>query len=587
MSGIVGGVAVEGSIRQMLDVQVGTGEVWEHERGDVALAARGEPLDPTTLTVLGEGTRAGVVYGAVTNRPELGWSDEELLAAVLDRPSETATALDGDFLLVAHDASADRLLVVTDKLGARACFYTPDGDLRFGTSVESVLPALSSATLDEQAASDMLLMGHLWGDRTPVREVRMVRPSTVLEVDTASGERTTTRYWRPSYETMEAGEPYLSELVERYYRAFERLHTTLPESVGLWLSGGLDSRTTAAAFQQTGDALLTGYVYDANPPTNDNPRIARKVADRLGMSLEEVPLDGDRFARNVGRAVDATDGMMSWHVSQNISALYNMDSHTPVMMEGIKGELFGDHLLRPHLTDHTSAVTSQLASEGANSPATVRSLLDVEVDPLESLRDEVRHTPETSFEKRVKDIQFQNYYSRGGLTTNRVMTGTVGYRVPYVDGDLLEWSSRLPLSYRKGAFPFADHRVPYGTSRAKLELCRRVAPDLADITYERTKLKPSYPYHLHVAGFVANVGTGMLQSKATYGSGQLTDFWLRETDSPFHERVSRLVDDACDRPLFRADAVRDVYDAHMDGENNVRILGPLTTLEHWVGTHLD
>jgi asparagine synthase (glutamine-hydrolysing) len=129
--------------------------------------------------------------------------------------------------------------------------------------------------------------------------------------------------------------------------------------------------------------------------------------------------------------------------------------------------------------------------------------------------------------------------------------------------------------------------VPFEPSPAKLKLLRRINPALANITYERTKVKPSRPHPVHVAGFVGNVVANRLLSNPTYGNGSLADIWIRDTDSPVHDHVSALVDDACSRELFNADAVRELYDAHMAGENNAALLAQITTLEHWIGTYLD
>lgn len=62
----------------------------------------------------------------------------------------------------------------------------------------------------------------------------------------------------------------------------------------------------------------------------------------------------------------------------------------------------------------------------------------------------------------------------------------------------------------EGGYPIdvTSGTIPYGTSRTKLGLLRRIAPGLTDITYERTKVKPSRPYPIHIVGFLGNVLSG-------------------------------------------------------------------------------
>jgi asparagine synthase (glutamine-hydrolysing) len=569
---------------------------WQFDCNGSSVALSCTPLDPKGWHTWEDGTRTGLVAGAVTNLDELGLTYADVFRRLLDGDRDTAAAVEGSFLIVCYDGTADRWVIVTDKLGARPCFYTRDGRFRFADSLAPLVARHPDPTIDRQAVSDMLLMGHLWGNRTLIEEVKAVRPATMLEVE--NGEVSTERYWKPSYEEAEPGEAYLSELAHRYRQAADRAAGTLPREAGLWLSGGLDSRTTAAALGAASAGFaeferLRTYTYDANPPTNDNPRIAARVTERLGLDNELVSLTAEQFAPVVERVIEATDGMVQWNTLVNLSATHNIPEPPPVMLEGMQGELVGAHPLRYHLNGR-SAVKSQYASEASATPETVSSLLAPDVDPFATFREEAERSPESTHRKTVLDVHFQNYYSRNTLFSNKLMRDRVGSRVVQADGEYLEWCARLPRTYRKGTFPLS-HRivqadaggVPYGTSRAKLELCRRVAPAAADVTYERTKVSPSRPYPFHVAGFVGNVVVNRLRGKATYGSASLADFWIRDRETAVHGFVAERIDEACERDLFDGHAVRAAYEAHMDGANKASLLARITTLEQWLQTHLD
>jgi asparagine synthase (glutamine-hydrolysing) len=438
----------------------------------------------------------------------------------------------------------------------------------------------------------MLLMGHLWGDHTLVEEVAAVRPATVLEV--VDGERSSERYWKPDFTEEEPGPAYISELVRRYRQAAGRAAGTLPSEAGIWLSGGLDSRTTASALLEhagTGEFdTLRAYTYNANPPTSDNTRIAGDIAQRLGIELKQIPLTAESVDANFDRIVEATDGMVRWVSTLNLSATYATDRVSPVMMEGMQGALVGDHLLRHHLDGSHTPVEAQYDSEAGNSAAAVRRVLASDVDPFATFKEEVEYSDERGSREQVLDIHFQNYYSRHAMSSNRLMRDRGGSRVPHSDGDYVEWCAKLPLKYRKGTttLPVGNQgRIPLGTSPVKLKLSQRLSPDLADITYERTKMKPKYPYPAHVGGFFANVIFNRLRSKPTYGNGQLADFWIRDRTTDLHDRIAGLVADARSRDIFDGDGVQAVFDEHMDGANNAPMLSQITTLEHWIQNHLD
>lgn len=592
MTGVIGGQTGGQLPRETLD-DIASGEstgTWIHEYGEFALGLAYHDHDGTGYERWTDGTRVGVVDGAVTNLGELGWSIEDLFTELLDRPAETAAAIEGSFVIACQDPTADRQLVVTDKLGTRPVFYTRDGPFLFACAVGALLEYVPEPTTNRQAISDLLLMGHMWGDSTLVEEIAAVRPATLIDV--AGGERTERRYWKPEFTEADPGDAYAEELTRRYRQAVDRTAGTLPSRTGIWLSGGIDSRTTTSAFAQStaGNTTLETFTYDANPPTRDNPRIARQVADTIGVENTEVPLDAATMGQHFEDVVEATDGMHMWAYGANLAATYEIESPPPVMMEGMHGALLGDHLYQHHLTEAASPVESQFDSEASNDPEAVSSILTADVDPLGSFKAEASRSAETSLRETVLDVHYMNHHSRVLMPTNRIMRDRVDTRVTETDGDYLEWCAKLPTRYRKEALrvPGApDGGIPFEPTRGKLALTRRIDPELADITYERSKVKPSRPYPVHAAGFVGNVVVNRLRSRPTYGNGQLPDFWIRETDSDLHRHVTRLVDDACDRSLFDADAVRRVYDQHMDGQNNVALLSPITTAEYWLQEHLD
>lgn len=596
MTGIAGGRLTGGSLQDAVeDLSRGiTPSTWYHEAGDLGLGLGFTDADEQGATTWTDGTRAGVVHGAITNRDELGWSDETLFERLLDDPAGTAARIEGAFAIACHDPSEDRTLLLTDKLGGRPLYYTTTEPLAYASSVEVLLPLVDEPTLDHQAVNDMLLLGSMWGDETLVSEIRALYPATVVEV--TDGEHRTERYWKPSYDEQPANDAYIHELSRRYRKAARRVGGTLPSEAGIWLSGGLDSRTTAAALlgeRGASEFALRGYTYNANPPTNDNPEIASTVAQRLGIELRQVPLTADLIGEHFERLIEATDGMIQWNTSALIGAGYGTEL-APVMMEGMQGELIGDHLYRRHLTEFPSALASQISSETARRPEEVENLLTVSVDPVATLQQEAERSPESTVPATVKDVHYQNYYSRVTHLSNRVMREQGSSRTPHIDGDYLAWCAQLPRKYRKGGLPVPDWAsftsegaIPYGTSRAKLALIRDIDPELSEITYERTKVAPSRPYPIHAAGFFANVIVGKLRSKPTYASASLPDLWIRDTETRLHDRVTELVDDACDRALFDADEIRAAYDGQMDGENNASLLGAVTTLEYWIGEHLD
>lgn len=596
MTGLTGGT-VSGTA---LDAMAGSleREAWyETERfegGDCAIGfVHHGDRDPAGHASWRDGVRAGAIHGAVSNRNGRGLDTDELLEAVLERPREVLPDLDGPFLIACHDGAADRVVLATDKIGARPCYYaTGDGGVAFGSTVKAPLVRVDDPTVDVAAVGDVVMLGHVWGEKTLVEEVSALPPATVLEYEAGGVERS--RYWTPSFEEVEPGDGYVFELANRYRDAVADVAGTVDGEAGLWLSGGLDSRAMATELERTVgtdggiDALRT-YTYDSNPPAGGNPDLAGRVADALGVANQQVPLDGGRFAAVVESAIDATDGMVRWNTLINLSAVHNLGADTPgVVLEAAgQGELLGEHLTRYQFTECETAAEGLYHRQRAVPRETFDDLLDADVDPRAPFERSARESAEPTMRRRMLDAHLRNHYARFVLASNSMARRVVGTRTPFANGAFLDHVAGLPTTYRMGTVPFTDGSVPYGASRTKLRLSRTLNPELAAIPYERTRLPPRYPYPAHIGGFVATTGLRRLVDRATDRNRSLGAVWYR-TDPDLRTYVDDLLCGAGERPFFDAATIRDLRREHLVGEaNHVFTLAPVSTVEAWLRNHVD
>jgi len=586
MTGVAGGVVTGDNLEAMVET------LWEEpwyedqivEAGDYGIAHRthGEK-DPLGHMAWQDDRRCGVVDGAVTNLEELGLDTTALFERLLADPQELLPAMEGPFAIAAVDASDDRIVLATDKLGSRPLYYTEP--FAFASDLEPLLTFLDSSSINKQAISDLLFLGHMWGDRTLVSEISSLRPATVLVYE--DGEITMSRYWQPSYDPEPAGEAYIFDLAKRFQQATDRVAQSMTGTAGLWLSGGLDSRMTANELARTlaegarFDELYT-YTYDSNPPGGVNPRLASRVSSELDLSNVRVETSHDRWVEVLEDAIRITDGMVQWHTLFNLSSVFNMESpEADIMMEGLEGSLVGHHLHPTHF-QCDSPVASMRRSEASRDVETVEDILDAGVDPLDSFREEVEHSQAETMRGVVLDAHYQNYYARLALASNKIPRTQLGTRVPYVDGDFIEQSARMPLSYREKTMPVVDGDIPSGIPPAKIELMRTLSTSLSQIPYERTNLPPTYSVPAQIAGFVGTTAWRRLTGWKTHGGPGTNDELYRNHDG-LQRLIDGLLDDACDRPYFDADAIRAYQQAHLDGEgNHISVLAPVTTIESWL-----
>lgn len=589
MTGIVGG-AVTGSSLKAATRALPTEPWYERQRLEagslgIGVATHGQ-RDPTGTTSWNDGSRIGVLHGTITNRDALGWSVAELFGRLLERPEASLAQLDGPFVIVAADAGRDRLVLGTDKLGTRRCYYSTAGRFVFGTDVGALLAHLPEPALDDRALTDLLTIGQVWGGRTLVSAVKSMPSGGVLVYRGAAGTTTVDRYWEQRFDRS-AVPPSGAELADAYRRVVGACSATIDpdREVGVWLSGGLDSRSLAAALAPHHD--ITTFTYDANPPTGDNLRLARRVADALGMPNEQVALTPDGFASVLADGVDLVDGMVPWATFLNLTAAFELASPVDVLFEGSgQGGLLGNDVWRADLERAQSPSEALYRSQHYVDRTVSDAVLSLDVDPMRTYEEETAASPADDFDGAVLQAYHRNFYPYGEFASNAVARRRAGTRVPFADREFLRLVSRIPRRFRTDAVPLTGGKVPYGTARLKLELVRELNDGLDRIPYERTGVAPARPRWLHAAGFVLTTGLARLRSQPTYGGRTLAGEWYRHHDG-LRRLVDGLLDDVCERAWVNDGTVRQLQARHHDGTGDyVRPLACLSTVEQWLQTHL-
>lgn len=591
MTGIFGGTTTGSSLDAM-------GDLLEHrewygreqfEDGDFGLGVVHHGEQAGYETVAGAGYR-GVVYGAVGNRETFGDAATIVERALAD-PAGTFAMVDGPCAVAAYDVTDGRFVAATDRIGSRPLYYTA-GDLPFavGSQVKTVLERVDDVALDERAVADLLTKGSVWGEKTLAEGVKRLPPATVLEY--RDGEVTTTRYWRPEFDPAPPSQTYLTELASRYQGAVNAMADTMTGDAGVWLSGGLDSRALVASLARSrrpASYSLSAYTYDANPPSGGNPELARRIADAKGLPIEEVELTAEDLLAGLDEILTVTDGMLRWPSTWGVAAIYGLEGAAPdVMLEACgQGELLGELVWRPYVTEASSPVEALYGAEGSLGLDRVRSLLAADVDPLGTFKREVERSDESGLMGTVLDVHFRNHYSAGHFVSNQVTRVETDTRTPFADGSFLSHIARLPPEFRRGVVPFTDWSVPAGTTRPKLELMRLLDDELASIPYERTRRPPTEPLAVHTAAYLANKGLESLRDRLGFGPDRTLAAWYRSY-APLREFVDDLLDGAAGRSCFDADAVAELRRAHVAGEtNNICAIGAVTTVEHWLRRHVD
>ncbi|QIO24730.1 asparagine synthase-related protein [Haloarcula sp. JP-L23] len=540
--------------------------------------------DPEGHTVLRADGRAGVVHGVVSNRAALGYgTDQALLSALLERPREVLPELNGPFLLACVDVDG-RVLVASDLLCSRPCFYaeTDDG-LVVASQVGAVADHLDTLSVDPRAVGDMLSFGGVLGEKTLLEEVSALRPATLLTDD---GTVTTERYWRPDYGTKPV-EGYVEETIERYREAVGNVADTLVGDVSLWLSGGLDSRTLAAALAEQ-DIEFDTLTYDSNPRDGSNVKIARQVADHLDADTERVVFEPGDFAKQVKRGIRVTSGLKPWTVYLHPDYIMDrLHDRTDIVMEAApQGELFGEQPWLYHLTGVDSAFEGIRRLGGSVERDTIRNLVAGDADPHDTIETELTESEGDSQTETVMDVWYRNFCSNTHFRSSELYRSQVGMRLPWIDRSLLDHLAKMPhRQFRIGYVPGTNGRIPRSMAPLKQDVINEMDPGQAGIPYERTRLPLTRPMWQHDATFVAKrVGWKLLGDGRPEGHFGV---WYRENDE-VRQIIDGWIDDACDRDLFDETTLRRLQREHKQGQaSHLHALSVVTTVECWLQEYAD
>ncbi len=286
----------------------------QNEDGRVVIVYNGELYNDPPLRAALE--RRG-------HRYRTGHSDTEtILHQIEEHGPDGVAALDGMFGFAVWDARSGQLTLARDRCGIKPLYYAQlaDGGLAFGSELTAVLAhggvdrALSAAGLASYFFSDYvhpphaivgavkkLPPGHtlVWRDG----RLEAPRPFWRLQVAGLGGEAGGGETGTLLGQDDGARAERLWQVIERSVE--EQLVSDVP--VGIFLSGGIDSSTVAAAAARTSRRRMTAFAIGFEDPTFDESGYAKLVADQLGVELVTEKLHAENLLEIADAALDRLD----------------------------------------------------------------------------------------------------------------------------------------------------------------------------------------------------------------------------------------------------------------------------------------
>ena len=506
------------------------------------------------------------------------------------RGIEGFAELNGSFVLAIWDGRSRTVTLACDRYGLRPLYYAHRaGCLLFASEVKALLAdPLLTREIDRRAVADFLAFEMLLGDETFFSEIRVLPPGSTLTF----GPRTWAmqRYWDLTFceEAAPREEEAVTDRLDGLLQSAARRCVDGRLTTGVFLSGGLDSRTLVGAISRQS---LPVHTFTMGREDSYDVRFARKIAGTCGTEHHTLDLRPEAQAELIARGVWLTDGMMNCiHMSiQNILPLTR--SHVDVVIDGIGGDLtLGGYYLSPAFFDADSdaelvqalLARFNVAFSPSLTPGFFTDRFSAEIKGLayESMREQVRQAPPNRFVSKGEYICVRNRQRRCTAFGPTLTRSQLESNAPFYDNDFIEFVYSLPAEIRQG------HRLHW------LLLTRRY-PELAAIPWHFTGLpvRVSTPAVRLAARarFRLRRETNKILLRATSGHVSLKnprDFadhahWWRTVLRDWALDLI-LSPRTLDRGYVNPDAVRSLVAQHMNGtRDHTTRLGVLVTFELW------
>lgn len=499
--------------------------------------------------------------------------------------------LNGAFALAIWNRPKQEVLIVNDCYGLRPLYYAKhDGRLLFASEVKAILQDKAfKRVVNDEAVADFFAFEHLLGNETLFKGISVLPPASIL---TCHKDRfSIEHYWDFDYKERTFSENYyVEELVKRFKRAV-RIRMQDEHRKGLFLSGGLDSRSILAA---AGGKLHT---FTFGVKGGQEAKIARIVANALGAKNEFFELEQDYIARYAEKAVYLTDGMVNILHFHVISLLDRIRDGVDIIFDGLSfdrllgGSFLTRKIMRSNKHELSTALfrkTNTLFREDIAKQLFVKDYYQRIKDvPFQSLRKEVDKIRDRNPANINDHFGLHNCARRQFFMVPLYYRSKLEHRAPTFDNDLVDLILSIPPSLRCG------HRI-YN------KFLKQLCPTAARVPYNKTGIRVDAPRVLSVIGYLIYGGkivSKRLLRRYTHGVVSIPnkssypdyDEWMRK-DISFREFVKEILLDerTLNRGYFNKDFVRKLIDDHMNYRRDyARQICALITFELWHRQFMD
>lgn len=537
-----------------------------------------------------------------------GNSDTEVVLAACEfwGVEEAATRFEGMFAFALYDVLDHVLWLVRDPMGIKPLYYANAGaEFAFASELTALQPLpWFDDTVDADALYAYFRYLSVPSPASILRGARKLPSGTLLRWDGHILEMR--RFWRMRSPSLHSPSTSLSfeeatEELEKRLRRSVRWHMQSDVPYGAFLSGGVDSSVVAALMQAESRHPVKTFTLGFSERTHDESPYARAVAAHLGTEHHELILNADdvpslvpevaahydepfadgssiptflisRFARQhvtVCLSGDGGDELFAgypryfwagrierwrdWLTSPGANMMSRLLHGVPdIFLDRVLNPLVGKRYAGPEgLSPRVKRIASYLGCARDQAyPLTMSAWSHPEellgTGDFGKLGADATHYPNLSWAEEMMLTDQENYLQDDILTKvdRASMAVSLEARVPLLLHSLVEWSWRIPLSYK------LKENGDQGKRILREVLYRYVPRELI----ERPKQGFGMPMALWLRGPLRDWAEALLTSAALESAG------------------------------LNAKAVQSVWKAHLAGEDRLSQVWTVLMYRQWQET---
>lgn len=397
--------------------------------------------------------------------------------------------LNGSFLISVYDNGL--LILINDKLGSKNLFYytTPDKKFIYSSEIKAILAdGRIKPNLNYQAISELFTFSFPLKNHSYFKGINLLPSASILIRDHKTFS--IQNYWTWEIKRNQ----FISYDIKQLLNEFDNLMNKSiyhqiedKDKLGVFLSGGLDSRLIAAFTKRiadkTGKELIS---FTLGTKGGLQEKIVKKICKRLKLNNIFFEIPSDTIAKFSKEVVYKSDGLIRIRDAHFIYHLKDIRKIVDTALIGLFcSELFGE-LLSPHILTIKSKI------ELINYIFRRYKTLDVNLNTLfKAFPKNWKNNLKKEFLSTFDEIPLVNYDEifdfweinqrdrRYIIPLSNYFNWYLDCRLPFIDDDVIEFALNLPLSLRIG--------------KKFIHLANKyLFPNLSDIPWEKSRVPPAY-----------------------------------------------------------------------------------------------